>query len=233
MKFCLFSIIFISAILAISAFFVSGLVWGYFPSSAIGVAFYEHTYLLVFVHVLVGLVAICCWPYHDNRKILVAVGITFFSSVFIHLGSKSYHSEKEMNVEIGSFSYRISSLELPTVDFPHPYGPSPLKSNSRAEGPKETNQSLYYSPKKQYGYSLALNVDERDRFFLAIHSAGIDQIDKFENSILISEEGRTLELYPAKPFTDAQAINIFQKFVNENLSDIRKDIDFKPVSASQ
>lgn len=138
-----------------------------------------------------------------------------------------------MNVEIGSFSYRISSLELPTVDFPRPYGPSPFKSNSSAKGSKETNQSLYYSPKKQYGYSLALNVDESDRFFLAIHSAGNDQIDKFENSILIFDEGRTLEFYPAIPFSDHQAINIFRKFINENLSEIRRDIDFKVVSASQ
>ena len=138
-----------------------------------------------------------------------------------------------MNVEIGSFSYRVSSLELPTVDFPGPYGPSPFRPYSSAVGPTEKKQSLYYSPKKQYGYPLALDIDENNRFFLAIHSAGIDENDKSESSILIRDENRTFEFYPPEPFADPQAINIFKKFINENLSEIKKDIDSKIVSTSQ
>lgn len=232
MKLVLFSIIFISGFLAISAFLTSGLGWAYFPSSAVGVAFYEHNNWLVFIHVLVGLVAMCCWPSYDNRKIIVWVGVAFFLSIIVHLGSKSYHSEKEMTVEIGSFSYSVSSLELPTVDLPRPYGPSPFRPYNSVLAPAKKIQSLHYSPQKQYGYPMALNVDESNKFFLVIHSAGIDGIGKSERSILIWDENRILEFYPAEPFSDPEAINIFQKFINENLSEIKNDVDAKLVSTS-
>jgi len=231
MKFVLFAIIIISVILAISANVGSSLGWGYFPSSAIGVAFYEHNDWLVFFHVLVGLLAMCCWPYRDNRKAMVFVGVAFFSSIFIHLGANLLHKEKEMNVKVDSISYRVSSLELPTIDSPRPYGPSPFKPYSSVVGPNEKIQSLYYTPKEQYGYSLAMKFDEDDKFFLAIHSKEINEINQVENSILIVEENRTLEFYPHKPFANPESIQSFQKFINENLPEITKDIDSKRVSA--
>ncbi len=234
MKFVLFAIVLISACFAANAFLVAGLGWTYFPSSAVGVAFYEHSNWLVFIHVIVGLVALCCRPFLDNQKTIAVVGIAFFSSILIHVGAQSFHSEKEINVRIDSYFYRVSSLELPTIDIPRPYGPSPFKPHTgvQGQGPNERTQSLYYSPKKQYGYASAFNLDENKKFFVAIHSSENDKVDRDNDSMLIIHGDRTLEFYPHQRFVDPNDVKRFHNFIQENLVKITEDIEAKVVSTA-
>ena len=229
MKIALIAVIIISALFALMAWVSAGLTWGYFPSSAIGVVFYEFNDYIVTAHIAVVLWGLCCGPYTKSKKAMVVLGVIFIATLLINFGSRKYHIETETHVTIDSTSYRVSSLELPTIDIYHPYGPSPFKPFTGAIGADNKTQSLHFAPKNQFGYSFDFGVRKDEKFYIAIHSKKPTEGNRFEGSILVVEQNRVLEFYPEEP-SDPQNTLRFHSFIRKNLADIKQDIKSRVVS---
>ena len=231
MKFVLFIIMVISALLAISAFFGSSLGWYYFPTTSVGVGFYEYNSWIVMIHVLVALTAMLGWPYFDSRKTMAFISTAFVVSILINFGSNKIYNERETIVKIDELSYRVSSLEFPSLNYARPYSPSPFNLGGKAIMAEDNVQSLHFSPTIQYGYPAKFPEQSEGRFFIALFSKTNSKTSRSENSVLVIDENHMLEFYPDDPFENPKDFEVFQDFIKMNLPEIREYIETKRISS--
>lgn len=232
MKIVLLLLIILSFLAAGSAFLGAGVTWTYFPHTAVGVAFYEHSEWLALFHSGVGTGLYFFWPKARNRKAMMAAFAIFVASILIHIGTTKIRVEKTGNVEIGDISYRVSSYELPLLNDTPPIGSSPFRKGSNVIVQREQTSSLHFSPKQQFGFGSVFENEDVERFFVAIYTAELDreaQTRHSRNAYQVIGQNRTLLFYPETPFTDNSSDQKFQTFIQSNIQLIEQDITARTV----
>lgn len=94
MKFVLFLLIVLSFFAALYTYAVAGVTWNYFPSSAVGVAFYEYSDWLIALHSVTGVALIFLAPRTGNKKLMVAAIGIVLASILVNYGSTHLKTEK-------------------------------------------------------------------------------------------------------------------------------------------
>lgn len=231
MKFVLPILIVSSFLAALNAYVSAGLAWSYYPSSAIGVAFYEHTGWLFLFHITVGVILFFFSPFTKNRRAMAVAFAIFLTSILIAIGTKHIKTEKQTTVQIDDTSYRVSSFEEPTLDYRH-LGTSPFRPNSGTRDPSQLPSSLHFTPKEKFGFEALFQDEDAKRFFIAIHTTDAEKLAKvknLENAFFVTNKDYTLFFYPEHPFSDEFSAQKFQTFIETNMPLIEQDLAARTV----
>ena len=234
MKFVLPILIVSSFLAALNAYVSAALVWSYFPSQGIGVAFYEHQNWLILFHLIVGVVLCFFGLGTKSRKAMMLAIVIFLGSILVSIGTTHIKTEKETTVQIDETSYRVSSFEEPTLDYRH-LGTSPFRPNSGARNPSQLPSSLHFTSKEQFGFRSQFQDEDAKRFFVVISAKNTERpsyVETLNNSFLMIGEKYSLQFYPETTFVNETSPKKFQTFIETNMPLIEQDITARTVVES-
>jgi len=235
MKFILALIFLVSMLLAFATYIGAAVTWNYYPSQGINALFYQYNKSLIALHIIVGFIASFCWPHSGNRKLMISIIAVFLCSLIINFGVSGIEIEKDTTVKVDDKTYKVSSFEMPVVNYEPPFGYSPFRMPSPLENGKDQISSFHFAPKQQFDFESIFKNEKAEKFFVAIYTSYPEKLDEFVNSddlAIIQRQKYGFEIYPEEEFEAESSLQKFQLFIENNLAAIEQDIADRTVTAS-